>query len=95
MISQSGAPVMDQKYNSSSGGGTMHRHGTGVPVPVLPARNQLRRPNSSHFPQSGATSAARFHFRKGLARRCSWKCAAIAFILLSVLLAAAISYISS
>ncbi|XP_072394437.1 teneurin-m isoform X1 [Diabrotica undecimpunctata] len=59
-------------------------------VPVLPVRNNLRRPNSSHFPQ-----ASRFHFRKGLASKCTWKCTAIAFIMLSVVLTAALSYISA
>lgn len=61
----------------------------GTPVPVLPVRNNLRRPNSSHFPP-----ASRFHFRKGLASKCSWKCTAIVFIMLSVVLTAALSFIS-
>ncbi|XP_018579833.1 teneurin-m isoform X3 [Anoplophora glabripennis] len=62
----------------------------GPQVPVLPVRNNLRRPNSSHFPQ-----ASRFHFRKGLASKCTWKCTAIVFIMLSVVLTAALSYISA
>ncbi|KAJ8984541.1 hypothetical protein NQ317_006827 [Molorchus minor] len=62
----------------------------GAQVPVLPVRNNLRRPNSSHFPQ-----ASRFHFRKGLASKCTWKCTAIVFIMLSVVLTAALSYISA
>ncbi|XP_071453131.1 teneurin-m isoform X1 [Hetaerina americana] len=61
----------------------------GTPVPVLPVRNNLRRPNSSHFPQS------RFQFRKGIARKCTWKCTAIVFIILSVVLAAAVIYMSA
>lgn len=61
----------------------------GTPVPVLPVRNNLRRPNSSHFPP-----ASRFHFQKGLASKCSWKCTAIFFVVLSVVLTAALSYIS-
>lgn len=59
----------------------------GAPVPVLPVRNNLR---SSHFPPA----ASRFHFRKGLSSRCSWKCTAIVFILLFVLLLAIASYMS-
>ncbi|XP_063233060.1 LOW QUALITY PROTEIN: teneurin-m [Bacillus rossius redtenbacheri] len=61
----------------------------GTPVPVLPVRNNLRRPNSSHFPPQ------RFHFRKRLASRCSWKCAAIACIVLSAALAVALAYMSA
>ncbi|XP_025831537.1 teneurin-m isoform X2 [Agrilus planipennis] len=62
----------------------------GTAVPVLPVRNNLRRPNSSHFPP-----ASRFHFQKGIASKCSWKCTAIVFIVLSVVLTAALSYISA
>ncbi|KAJ8955287.1 hypothetical protein NQ314_006900 [Rhamnusium bicolor] len=62
----------------------------GAQVPVLPVRNNLRRPNSSHFPQ-----ASRFHFRKGLTSKCTWKCTAIVFIILSMVLTAALSYISA
>lgn len=58
----------------------------GAPVPVLPVRNNLRAP---HF-----TPAGRFHFRKGLSSRCSWKCTAIVFILLFVLILAIASYMS-
>ncbi|KAK7861848.1 hypothetical protein R5R35_013485 [Gryllus longicercus] len=61
----------------------------GTPVPVLPVRNNLRRPNSSHFPQS------RFQFRKGFANKCTWKCTAIVFIILSVVLTAALTYMSA
>lgn len=61
----------------------------GTPVPVLPVRNNLRRPNSSHFPPGGG-----FHIRKGLASKCSWKCTAIVFITLSVVLIGALIYIS-
>ncbi|KAJ0179603.1 hypothetical protein K1T71_005315 [Dendrolimus kikuchii] len=60
----------------------------GAPVPVLPVRNNLR---ASHFPPA----ASRFHFRKGLSSRCSWKCTAIVFILLFVLLLAIASYMSA
>ncbi|CAG9856806.1 unnamed protein product [Phyllotreta striolata] len=56
--------------------------------PVLPVRNNLGRPNSSHFPQ-----ASRFHFRKGLASRCTWKCTALVFIILTVLFAAGFIYL--
>ncbi|XP_044256003.1 teneurin-m isoform X4 [Tribolium madens] len=62
----------------------------GAQVPVLPVRNNLRRPNSSHFPQ-----ASRFHFRKGIASKCTWKCTAIVCIMLSVVLTAALTYISA
>ncbi|KAJ9578404.1 hypothetical protein L9F63_005377, partial [Diploptera punctata] len=61
----------------------------GTPVPVLPVRNNLRRPNSSHFPQS------RFQFRKGLTSKCTWKCTAIVFIIFSVVLTAALTYMSA
>lgn len=59
----------------------------GAPVPVLPVRNNLR---SSHFTPAGS----RFHFRKGLSSRCSWKCTAIVFIILFVVLLAITSYMS-
>ncbi|XP_063907083.1 teneurin-m isoform X3 [Zophobas morio] len=62
----------------------------GAQVPVLPVRNNLRRPNSSHFPQ-----ASRFHFRKGIASKCTWKCTAIVCIMLLVVLTAALTYISA
>ncbi|CAH1124665.1 unnamed protein product [Ceutorhynchus assimilis] len=75
-------PVGQVGTNSLSYGGQM---------PVLPVRNNLRRPNSSHFPPT----ASRFHFRKGLASRCTWKCTAIGFIVVSVVLIAALSYISA
>ncbi|KAJ1529492.1 hypothetical protein ONE63_006265 [Megalurothrips usitatus] len=61
----------------------------GATVPVLPVRNNLRRPNSGHFSQP------RLHFRKGLAARCSWKCTAIGFICLSIVLVATIAYMSA
>ncbi|XP_049938928.1 teneurin-m [Schistocerca serialis cubense] len=60
----------------------------GTPVPVLPVRNNLRRPNSSHFPPS------RFQFRKGITSKCTWKCTAIVFIILSVVLTTALTYMS-
>jgi len=100
-------PVIDYKPNSSCNSpskemknSTLTRVG-GVPgtnislpygaqIPVLPVRNNLRRSNSSHFPPA----ASRFHFRKGLASRCTWKCTAIACIVLCVVLTAALSYIS-
>lgn len=59
-------------------------------APGLPLRNNLRRPPSSHFPQGGG----RFHFRKGIASKCSWRCTAIIFIVLTVVLMAILSYIS-
>uniref|UniRef100_A0A8D8RGM7 Tenascin-like protein n=2 Tax=Cacopsylla melanoneura TaxID=428564 RepID=A0A8D8RGM7_9HEMI len=63
--------------------------GFGAPVPVLPVRNNLRRPNSTHhFPPS------RFQFQKGFTSKCSWKCTAIALIVLCLLLTAALSYIT-
>ncbi|CAN7975618.1 unnamed protein product, partial [Ixodes persulcatus] len=50
-------------------------------------RNPLRRPlTSSHFPHS------RCNLRKTLSSRCSWKCTAIAFLLLSVVLLIALAY---
>ncbi|KAF4528732.1 hypothetical protein B566_EDAN008998 [Ephemera danica] len=65
--------------------------GPGGTVPGLPVRNNLRRPNSTHFPQSSRS----FQFRKGLASKCSWKCTAIVFIILSVVLTAALTYMSA
>ncbi|ENN71899.1 hypothetical protein YQE_11436, partial [Dendroctonus ponderosae] len=98
--------VIDYKPNSScnspskdmknslpvAGGGVVGTNSLsyGGQMPVLPVRNNLRRPNSSHFPPA----ASRFHFRKGLASRCTWKCTAIALIVLCVILTAALSYIS-
>ncbi|KAI4462797.1 teneurin and n-acetylglucosamine-1-phosphodiester alpha-n-acetylglucosaminidase [Holotrichia oblita] len=88
---------MDYKSNSSCSSPSKDVKNTdrcglpyGTAVPVLPVRNNLRRPNSSSFPP-----ASRFHFRKGLASKCSWKCTAIVFIMLSVVLTAALSYISA
>ncbi|KAG5882426.1 hypothetical protein JTB14_007052 [Gonioctena quinquepunctata] len=91
-------PTIDYKSNSSCSSPSKDMKNSdrcgsmpyGAQVPVLPVRNNLRRPNSSHFPQ-----ASRFHFRKGLASRCTWKCTAIGFIMLSVVLTAALSYISA
>lgn len=94
-------PSMDYKSNSSCSSpgkpekSTLERmersdrpHPTfGTPVPVLPVRNNLR---SSNFPSAGS----RFHFRKGLSSRCSWKCTAIVFIILFVVLLAIASYIT-
>ncbi|XP_059482465.1 teneurin-m isoform X2 [Neocloeon triangulifer] len=89
---------MDYKSNSSCSSPTKGDHkstdsyrlqfGPGGGVPVLPVRNNLRRPNSSHFPQSSRS----FQFRKGLASKCSWKCTAIVFIILCVVLTAALTY---
>ncbi|XP_052130020.1 teneurin-m isoform X6 [Frankliniella occidentalis] len=61
----------------------------GAAVPVLPVRNNLRRPNSGHFSQP------RLHFRKGLAARCSWKCTSICFISITIVLIAIIAYMMS
>ncbi|XP_017767897.1 PREDICTED: teneurin-m isoform X2 [Nicrophorus vespilloides] len=87
--------TMDYKSNSSCSSPSKDMKNAercglpyGTPVPVLPVRNNLRRPNSSHFPQP-----SRFHFRKGLASKCTWKCTAIVSITLSVLLAAVLSFI--
>ncbi|XP_030767229.1 teneurin-m isoform X3 [Sitophilus oryzae] len=76
---------------SLGGGGGTNSLSYGGQIPGLPVRNNLRRPNSSHFPPQ----ASRFHFRKGLASRCTWRCTAIAFIVLCVVLTAALSYISA
>ncbi|XP_026326589.1 teneurin-m isoform X4 [Hyposmocoma kahamanoa] len=95
-------PSMDYKSNSSCSSpgkqdkSTLERMDRndrshpafGAPVPVLPVRNNLR---ATHFPQG----ASRFHFRKDLSSRCSWKCTAIVFIILFVLLLAFTSYISA
>ncbi|CAH1394248.1 unnamed protein product [Nezara viridula] len=64
--------------------------GFGPPVPVLPVRNNIRRPNSNHhFPPP------RFQFQKSLTSRCSWKCTAIVFIILSLVLIAALTYLAA
>ncbi|XP_065159892.1 teneurin-m isoform X3 [Atheta coriaria] len=95
-LNHSKNPPMEYKSNSSCSSPSKDMKNVaagmpyGTPVPVLPVRNNLRRPNSSHFPP-----ANRFHFRKGLASKCSWKCTAIIFIMLSVVLTAALSYISA
>ncbi|XP_075972354.1 teneurin transmembrane protein Ten-m isoform X3 [Anticarsia gemmatalis] len=95
-------PSMDYKSNSSCSSpgkpekSTLERmersdrpHPTfGTPVPVLPVRNNLR---STNFPPNGS----RFHFRKGLSSRCSWKCTAIVFIVLFILLLAISSYMTA
>ncbi|GJQ83081.1 hypothetical protein Trydic_g20093 [Trypoxylus dichotomus] len=88
---------MDYKSNSSCSSPSKDVKNTdrcglpyGTAVPVLPVRNNLRRPNSSSFPP-----ASRFHFRKGLASKCSWKCTAIVFIMLFVVLTPALLYISA
>ncbi|XP_013175096.1 PREDICTED: teneurin-3 isoform X2 [Papilio xuthus] len=94
-------PSMDYKSNSSCSSPGKQEKSTlermersdrhpafGVPVPVLPVRNNLR---ASHF----TPAASRFHFRKGLSSRCSWKCTAIVFIVLFVLLLAIASYMSA
>ncbi|KAG6464106.1 hypothetical protein O3G_MSEX014276 [Manduca sexta] len=95
-------PSMDYKSNSSCSSpgkqdkSTLERMDRsdrshpafGAPVPVLPVRNNLR---ASHFPPA----ASRFHFRKGLSSRCTWKCTAIVFIILFVLLLAIASYMSA
>ncbi|XP_045521564.1 teneurin-m isoform X4 [Pieris brassicae] len=94
-------PSMDYKSNSSCSSPGKQEKGTlermdrsdrhpafGAPVPVLPVRNNLR---ATHFPPA----ASRFHFRKGLSSRCSWKCTAIVFIVLFVLLLSIASYMSA
>ncbi|XP_062527907.1 teneurin-m isoform X6 [Bombyx mori] len=95
-------PSMDYKSNSSCSSpgkqdkntlermdrGDRAHPAFGAPVPVLPVRNNLR---ATHFPPT----ASRFHFRKGLSSRCSWKCTAIVFIILFVLLLAIASYMSA
>ncbi|CAH0721405.1 unnamed protein product, partial [Brenthis ino] len=94
-------PSMDYKSNSSCSSPGKQEKSTldrmdrsdrhpafGAPVPVLPVRNNLR---ATHFPPT----SSRFHFRKGLSSRCSWKCTAIAFIVLFVLLLSIASYMSA
>ncbi|XP_047545420.1 teneurin-m isoform X3 [Vanessa atalanta] len=94
-------PSMDYKSNSSCSSPGKQEKSTlermdrsdrhpafGAPVPVLPVRNNLR---ATHFPPA----ASRFHFRKGLSSRCSWKCTAIVFIVLFVLLLSIASYMSA
>lgn len=47
--------------------------------PVLPPRSAMCGPPSHHY-------SAPLNFRKGIAAKCSWKCTAIAVILLSAIL---------
>ncbi|XP_031338872.1 teneurin-m isoform X6 [Photinus pyralis] len=96
-LNHSKNPTMDYKSNSSCSSPSKDMKNSdrcglpyGTPVPVLPVRNNLRRPNSSHFPP-----ASRFHFQKGLASKCSWKCTAIFFVVLSIVLIAALTYVSA
>ncbi|XP_050443335.1 teneurin-m isoform X3 [Adelges cooleyi] len=65
--------------------------GYGVGMPVMPVRNNLRRPTSSHH----FSSASRFQFQKGFASRCSWKCTSIALIIVCLLMAVALTYITT
>ncbi|XP_015366041.1 PREDICTED: teneurin-m isoform X3 [Diuraphis noxia] len=65
--------------------------GYGAGMPVLPVRNNLRRPTSSHH----FSSASRFQFQKGFASRCSWKCTSIVLIIVCLLMAVALTYITS
>lgn len=58
---------------------------------MLPVRNNLRRPTSSHH----FSSASRFQFQKGFASRCSWKCTSIVLIIVCLLMAVALTYITS
>ncbi|CAN7937034.1 unnamed protein product [Ixodes hexagonus] len=68
------------------GGGVIAAGPLGCAQPGVP-RNSVRRPlTSSHFPHS------RCNLRKTLSSRCSWKCTAIAFLLLSVVLLIALAY---
>ncbi|XP_060530352.1 teneurin-m isoform X2 [Cylas formicarius] len=88
------SPSKDMKSSGAGSVGGMGGVGGlsyGAQMPVLPVRNNLRRPNSSHF----SPAASRFHFRKGFANRCTWKCTAIIFIVLCVALIAALSYITA
>lgn len=65
--------------------------GYGVGMPVLPVRNNLRRPTSSHH----FSSASRFQFQKGFASRCSWKCTSIVLIIVCLLMAVALTFTAS
>ncbi|KAG8200277.1 hypothetical protein JTE90_021927 [Oedothorax gibbosus] len=55
-------------------------------VPGIPVRSNVRRPLSSRF------SHSRFQFRKTFSSRCSWKCTAIVFMLLSLVLLTSLTY---
>ncbi|XP_050300174.1 teneurin-m isoform X3 [Anthonomus grandis grandis] len=87
------SPSKEMKNSHPGSGALMGTNSLsyGAQIPVLPVRNNLRRPTSSNFAPAGS----RFHFNKGLASRCSWKCTAIAFIVLCIVLTAALSYISA
>ncbi|XP_076273630.1 teneurin transmembrane protein Ten-m isoform X3 [Rhynchophorus ferrugineus] len=80
---------MGPGVGSGVGGGGTNSLTYGGQMPVLPVRNNLRRPNSSHFPPP----TSRFHFQKGFTSRCTWKCTSIILIIVSLVLLAAISCI--
>ncbi|XP_064481660.1 teneurin-m-like isoform X2 [Ornithodoros turicata] len=68
-----------QGYGGGITGGTVQ--------PVMAVRNHARRPvPANHF------SHSRFHIRKTLSSRCSWKCAAIGLLLLTLALAIVLTY---
>ncbi|XP_076362879.1 teneurin transmembrane protein Ten-m isoform X2 [Tachypleus tridentatus] len=83
MPKRSGSP---QHKNSAPSLHDDIKHPDRAPVPVIPVRNSVRRPVSSHFAHS------RLHLRKTLSSRCSWKCTALIFIFISIALLTALSY---
>lgn len=55
--------------------------------PVLPPRSTMCAAPAHHY-------SAPLNFRKGLAAKCSWKCTAIAVILLSIILLSALIFVA-
>ncbi|XP_066954350.1 teneurin-m-like isoform X2 [Macrobrachium rosenbergii] len=66
--------------------------GGGLPAPVLPVRNNLRRPGHGN---RGVGTASSSVGRGQGSPRCSWKCTAIIFITIAVVLAAVLIYIAA
>ncbi|XP_071744523.1 teneurin-m isoform X2 [Lepeophtheirus salmonis] len=79
------SPTKDSLKNSSSDRDTLH-YGTGVPV--LPCRNNMRRPLNGSLSPNG-----RLH--KRIRGYCSWRCTAVFFIILTLALTAALIYITA
>ncbi|XP_069951086.1 teneurin-m-like isoform X3 [Cherax quadricarinatus] len=68
--------------------------GGGLPAPVLPVRNNLRRPGPGAGPR-GVGGPSSSGGRGPGSPRCSWRCTAIIFITIAVVLAAILIYIAA
>lgn len=67
---------------------TLKSYDRGYSGPVLPPRSAMCGAPSHHY-------SAPLNFRKGLVARCTWKCTAIAVILLSALLMCVLIFFAS